>query len=440
MSTESTSVQLASIVSKVLIGVVVGSTLLGSSNVYLVIFVFKNLLHDTSQYPCSGAKSSPLKEEGKAQKNVGNGVVQEGDGEGRCRQLPGDGGNDGSNNSGVEAKVEEGLGTVSDSEDVLSLSGHDGHGGDGSNDEERGNHGELTSNHESRKVLSITLEEELTGLAAEERSSTLIGRKLGNSEEGNLHTLQHTNDGAEEEEEEDGDTVGNTGVLVNHLCLSLEESGDDDSQGESKDGKRHEHTSPEEGKCQSSLGLFVGLDGLSRKNGEDVLDQVGRVHDTGELNGHGNVEGEESEVVVDEVDHTVGSIDLGGELSKLTCEDDHTESNIKEDCFQPSGHTEHISISTGRGTAQVDHENYQKNHELTAHEVTIQVVSQEGGGGVQVCDRVGVLVKLGVDGRKTNEGGLLSLNHREPYDGGNAHEEGGPWRSIGGELGVSGEH
>mmetsp|Transcript_20856 Transcript_20856/g.32173 ORF Transcript_20856/g.32173 Transcript_20856/m.32173 type:complete len:87 (-) Transcript_20856:128-388(-) len=53
---------------------------------------------------------------------------------------------------------------------------------------------------------------------------------------------------------------------------------------------------------------------------------------------------------------------------------------------------------------------------------------------------MGVLVKLGVDGWKTNEGSLLSLNHGEPYDGGNAHEESGPWRSIGGELGVSGEH
>jgi hypothetical protein len=77
---------------------------------------------------------------------------------------------------------------------------------------------------------------------------------------------------------------------------------------------------------------------------------------------------------------------------------------------------------------------------LTAHEVTIQVVSQEGGGGVQISDGVGVLVKSGVDGRKTNEGGLLSLNHREPNYGADANEEGGPWGSIGGKLGVLCEH
>mmetsp|Transcript_16369 Transcript_16369/g.25496 ORF Transcript_16369/g.25496 Transcript_16369/m.25496 type:complete len:202 (-) Transcript_16369:930-1535(-) len=196
VSTESTSVQLASIIGKVLIGVVVGSTLLGSSNIYLIIFVLKSLLHDTSQHPCSGAKSSPLKEEGEAQEDVGNGVVQEGDGEGRCSQLPGDGSNNGSNNSGMEAKVKEGLGSIRHTEDVISTARLDVHGGDGGNDEEGGNNGELTSNHESRKVLSITPEEKLAGLAAEESSSTRIGRKLGNGEEGNLHTLQHTNDGA----------------------------------------------------------------------------------------------------------------------------------------------------------------------------------------------------------------------------------------------------
>mmetsp|Transcript_32693 Transcript_32693/g.66747 ORF Transcript_32693/g.66747 Transcript_32693/m.66747 type:complete len:104 (-) Transcript_32693:69-380(-) len=53
---------------------------------------------------------------------------------------------------------------------------------------------------------------------------------------------------------------------------------------------------------------------------------------------------------------------------------------------------------------------------------------------------MGVLVKLGVDGWKTNEGSLLSLNHGEPYDGSDTHEESGPWRYVGGELCVSGEH
>jgi hypothetical protein len=52
------------------------------------------------------------------------------------------------------------------------------------------------------------------------------------------------------------------------------------------------------------------------------------VHDTGEFNAHGSVEGEEGEVVVDEVKHAVGSVDLSSELSELASEDDHAKSNI----------------------------------------------------------------------------------------------------------------
>ena len=118
MAPESTSVHFSNIIVEVLIGVVVGGTLLGGSYVNLVVFVFKGLLHDTCQYPGSGTKSNPIKEEGKAQEYVGDGVVQEGDGEGRCSQLPGDGGKDGSDDGGVEAKVEEGLGTIRHSKDV----------------------------------------------------------------------------------------------------------------------------------------------------------------------------------------------------------------------------------------------------------------------------------------------------------------------------------
>ena len=53
---------------------------------------------------------------------------------------------------------------------------------------------------------------------------------------------------------------------------------------------------------------------------------------------------------------------------------------------------------------------------------------------------MGVLVKHWIYWRQTNEGGLLSLNHREPYHGSNANDEGDPWIYVRGEFGVSGEH
>mmetsp|Transcript_13365 Transcript_13365/g.21969 ORF Transcript_13365/g.21969 Transcript_13365/m.21969 type:complete len:117 (-) Transcript_13365:19-369(-) len=53
---------------------------------------------------------------------------------------------------------------------------------------------------------------------------------------------------------------------------------------------------------------------------------------------------------------------------------------------------------------------------------------------------MGVLVKIRINGREPNKGGLLSLNHGEPYDGEDTNDEGGPWTGVGGELCISGEH
>ena len=50
--------------------------------------------------------------------------------------MPCDGGKDGGDNSSVESVVKEGLGTVRDSEDVVTLTWCDVKTGDGSNQEE----------------------------------------------------------------------------------------------------------------------------------------------------------------------------------------------------------------------------------------------------------------------------------------------------------------
>ena len=79
----------------------------------------------------------------------------------------------------MESVVQERLGSVRDVEDVFAFTRGDIQSGNGSDQEEAEDNGKLTANHESRKVLSVALEEKVAGLLSEEGSSTLVGRKLG---------------------------------------------------------------------------------------------------------------------------------------------------------------------------------------------------------------------------------------------------------------------
>merc|ERR1719223_903893 len=145
------------------------------------------------------------------------------------------------------------------------------------------------------------------------------------------------------------------------------------------------------------------------------------VHDSRELDDHGGVEGEQSKVVVDGVDHAVRRVDLGRELSEDAREDDHSE----------SGHVEEDGLDA-RGEAEDDEED----HELTAHEVAVEVVTLEGDGGVLVGHGVAVLVEVRVNGRKADEGRLLSLDHGQPEHGEDENDEGDPWAGLLGNTGV----
>ena len=141
------------------------------------------------------------------------------------------------------------------------------------------------------------------------------------------------------------------------------------------------------------------------------------MHDTGELNDHRRVESEEGEVVVDEVDHRVSRNDLRPKLTKAASEDDHTKSNVKEDELDPVGHAKHIYLRIEWLTALVNDEDNHEYHELPSHEVPIEVVTLECNGSTLVGDGVTVLVKFWVDGWKTNERCLRTLDHGKPCDG-----------------------
>mmetsp|Transcript_10997 Transcript_10997/g.23061 ORF Transcript_10997/g.23061 Transcript_10997/m.23061 type:complete len:136 (-) Transcript_10997:383-790(-) len=135
------------------------------------------------------------------------------------------------------------------------------------------------------------------------------------------------------------------------------------------------------------------------------------MHHTRKFDGHGGVEGEQGEVVVNEINHAMGGVHLSGKLSEYAREDDHSQSNIEENQLHSVGQAENIHFGIERVSALVNDEDDQENHELTAHQVAVQVVPPESKRGVLVRDRVGVFVEIRVDWWESDERSLLSLDH-----------------------------
>jgi hypothetical protein len=178
-------------------------TRLGSSNVYLISLETSELLVDSSNDPCSCADSSGFKEEAPAEQEISDGAGQEGNGESRCNQLPGNGSDNGSNECSKKTSVEKFLHTSIYSKDILGTIVCDRDRSYASNEEHTGYDTELTSHHESREVVTFSRVQQVTCPQGPYGISTFGSRDLGDGEESNLHTLEHTNDGHEDEEDND---------------------------------------------------------------------------------------------------------------------------------------------------------------------------------------------------------------------------------------------
>jgi len=292
----------------------------------------------------------------------------------------------------------------------------------------------LATAHESGKILSAVLEKAVASSESHAAASTFGLRELGNGEEGNLHTLKKTDAAHKNDEEDEGDGVRKG---VPGRGFSLEEGFDGDGKSKSKNSKGKKDTSPEEGEGKSSLRWLVGFDRLSGDPVDDVSDQVGSVHNTGDFDESGNPVGEGHEVVVDVVKHAVGSIDLGSQLSNNNILQNHGNSGSKEDSLDPFRKSKNIGIG-GRSSAKSDGEVDEDNHELTSHKVSVQVVSLVSPSGDLVGDRVRFAVKFTVNWWKTNHRALSSFNHGHPDDK-RPHDDTGRGRvDITGKLGVSG--
>jgi len=419
----------------IVIGVSLGGTFLGSSNVDFVELESADLALDEGKEPGGSADSGPLKEESGLEEDIDDRVAQESNREASGNQLPGDGTKDGGGDGTHESQVEKTkLDPVRDIEDVRLVSDINVDGSDTGNDEKAKGDSHLATAHESRKVLSAVLEEAFAGLEGQGGRSALGLRKLGDGEEGNLHTFEKTDAAHKNEEEDEGDSFRKS---FPGGGLSTVESFNGDSKGESEDTEGEKDTSPEEDQSESGLGRLVRFNRLSSGPESHHTDQVRSVHDTGYLNSSGNPVGEGHEVVVDVVKHHVGSVTLGSQLSNDNVLQDHSHTGSEEDGSHPVRKSKNLS-SGERGSAKSDGEVDEDNHELTSHEVSVEVVSLVGPSGDLVGDRVRFAVEFAVDWGKTDQGALSSFNHGHPDDKSPHDDTGGGRVDIAGQLGVSG--
>ena len=135
--------------------------------------------------------------------------------------------------------------------------------------------------------------------------------------------------------------------------------------------------------------------------------------------------------------------DLGVELADHASEEDHGDSRNEEDVDDPVGHApefDAVAIAAVGGSAELDDEYDQNDHELTAEEVSVEVVSLVDELHAPVGHGVALTVKFGVDGAKANEGSLPTLDHGQPDDGEQHDDEGEDWARLERETRLPVEH
>ena len=218
----------------------------------------------------------------------------------------------------------------------------------------------------------------------------------------------------------------------------MEESNKGDGESEDKDTQRHEATSEEEDVLQVGTGGFLAFDGLSGEGGDDDLNKVGGVNQSGEFDDHGDAECEVVGPVVEVVKHTVRGVDLRVQLTDHGGEEDHGQTTSEEDVDKSFRESPKGGVGGG-STGDVDGENDEDNHELTTHQVTVQSVTGVGQGAAFVGGLVRFTVQFAVDGSQTNKGGLATFDDGQPKACNPQTDESQDGVDIRGELGLTSE-
>ena len=385
------------------------SVLLSTLKVDLVRLEASDELVETTKDPGTGADSRRFEDQTDADNGVDERIGKEGKGEGRGNDFPGEGTNNGGDNSSGKTRVQESLEAISDTKDVLVVVAV-GWGGDTGDDEYASGNEDLTSNQESLQVLPS--EGQLTVLVGNSVMLEFLLWEFDDSEESNLHTLHHTDDSHQDEQDNDRHVWRDA---LPHTGLAIEESSNGNGKGESEDSQGHHDTDPEEEYLDSRARWLVGVDCLAGDLGENHLDKVDAVEKTGELNSQRDVGSEEHEVVVDEVKHAVGSVDLSSQLTNHDSSQNNSNTVAKKDVSTPGRKTKDGSTLDG-GNRQVEDGNDKNDEVLTSNNETLHVVSLVDKGGVLQGAWVGLSVESLVDRLKTDESSLSSFHHGEPDD------------------------
>ena len=178
------------------------------------------------------------------------------------------------------------------------------------------------------RLMFSLVEKALASLEGNGGRSTFRLRKLGDSEESNLHTFEHTYYAHKDQENNYCNSWWNS---FPHGGFVGEKSFHGYCDTECKDCKGHEDTSPEEDKIKSSLRSFLGFYWLSCCKSNKDLYQVRCVKKSGEFDCHCYPKSEYCEVVVNVVKHTVRCVNLGVHLSdhiingNLNCEEKNSQ-------------------------------------------------------------------------------------------------------------------
>ena len=109
----------------------------------------------------------------------------------------------------------------------------------------------------------------------------LFLRHVENGEKGNLHTLHHSNKGHEQEENNDRDSRRDA---FPHGSLSSKQRSKSNSKGISENCEGQQDAGPEKQILHGVSGWLIRVNWLSGELGEEDLDKVHRVQETGEFN------------------------------------------------------------------------------------------------------------------------------------------------------------
>mmetsp|Transcript_9210 Transcript_9210/g.14287 ORF Transcript_9210/g.14287 Transcript_9210/m.14287 type:complete len:349 (+) Transcript_9210:196-1242(+) len=259
-----------------IIGEFLGCAFFWSPNVDFIVLESHDRLVDHCKKPRTGTNPGSFQYQTKPQQNVHKGIRQKGHGKGRCDQLPRYRTKVGRDNGTEYSRVEKVLNRIRNTKNIIHA--HlNVECRDAGNDKETKRHKHLSSNHKGGKVLSFPPKQEFTGASCHGMffSAFVLG-KLRHGKKGNLHPLEHSHQGHEQEKNAHGYNLWNARP---HICLSVKKCRERNGKGKTKNAKGPNDPSPKPKFAHKISRGFVGFYRSTRAFVCKHSNNVTNVHD-----------------------------------------------------------------------------------------------------------------------------------------------------------------